>query len=198
MPPSSRVLALGIAWLTLVVLGLAALARYSYTPGDSGIPGARFPTGSPITSTSGRATLVLLAHPQCPCSRASIEELSKLMAHATGRLDAHVLFLRPDGFAAGWEHTDLWDSAARIPGVRAWADPDGVEIRRFGAVTSGQVLVYNPAGALIFSGGITAARGHAGDNLGPDTILTLLRGGKGDRNRTAVFGCSLRTPHGSS
>ena len=198
MTPSPRVLALGIAWITLVVLGLAGLTHYSYTPGESGIPGARFPTGSPITATPGRATLVLLAHPHCPCSRASIEELSKLMTHAAGRLDAHVVFLRPAGFPAGWERTDLWESAARIPGVRVWADPDGAEMLRFGAVTSGQVLVYSPAGALIFAGGITPARGHAGDNLGPDTILTLLRHGKGERNRTAVFGCSLRTPHGSS
>ena len=42
--------------------------------------------------------------------------------------------------------------------------------------TSGQVVVYDAKGALLFSGGITAARGHMGDNAGRDRITALLRG----------------------
>ena len=45
-------------------------------------------------------------------------------------------------------------------------DDDGAEARRFGAETSGQTLLYDARGALAFSGGITGARGHAGDNAG--------------------------------
>jgi hypothetical protein len=37
-------------------------------------------------------------HPHCPCSRASIGELSILMAHSRGRLAAFVVFVEPPGF----------------------------------------------------------------------------------------------------
>jgi len=36
------------------------------------------------------------------------------------------------------------------------------------------VLLYDAAGALRFSGGITAARGHEGDSMGAAAILSLL------------------------
>jgi hypothetical protein len=46
------------------------------------------------------------------------------------------------------------------PAQRARADAEGVEMHRFGALTSGQTLVYDAAGRLLFSGGITASRGQ--------------------------------------
>jgi len=48
-------------------------------------------------------------------------------------LGAYVLFLKPDGFSDDWEKSDLWQSAATIPGVTVIPDDDGNEARRFGA-----------------------------------------------------------------
>jgi len=73
-------------------------------------------------------------------------------------------------------------------------DDDGVEAARFGAATSGQVILYDRDGRLLFSGGITASRGHAGDNDGRDAIVSLLGGGRGTRHSSPVFGCSLLEP----
>ena len=78
-----------------------------------------------------------------------------------------------------------------IPGVRVLVDVDGREAARFGARTSGTVLVYSPHGALLFAGGITASRGHSGDNLGRDAVVTILDRGQPDRTATPVFGCPL-------
>ena len=57
-----------------------------------------------------------------------------------------------------------WRSAAAIPGVTVHVDHDGGEARRFGAETSGFVVLYDAHGELLFAGGITTGRGQAGDN----------------------------------
>jgi hypothetical protein len=113
------------------------------------------------------------------------------MAHSQGRLNAYVLFIKPPGLASDWAVTNLWQSAARIPGVKVLEDSDGSEARRFNSATSGQALLYDPQGHLLFSGGITAARGHSGDNAGRDAIVSLVNANPADRNQTPVFGCPL-------
>jgi hypothetical protein len=134
-------------------------------------------------------------HPKCPCSRATTDELAKLMAHAQGRMVARVLMIRPDGVPEAWERTDLWRSAAAIPGVTVVADPQGTESRRFGAATSGQTLLYAADGRLLFAGGITGSRGHIGDNEGRSLVLALARAEivpmQGERPQTPVYGCPL-------
>ena len=70
-------------------------------------------------------------------------------------------------------------------------DNDGIEARRFGSSTSGQVMLYNTQGKLLFSGGITASRGHSGDNDGRTAIVALLTQGQALTDETPVFGCQL-------
>jgi hypothetical protein len=88
--------------------------------------------------------------------------------------ETYVLFLRPAGFADGWEKSDLWQSAADFQGVTLVRDDEGREARRFGAATSGQTLLYDAGGALVFSGGITGARGQMGANAGQMALINLL------------------------
>jgi hypothetical protein len=134
----------------------------------------------------------MFAHPNCPCSRASVGELAIIMARSPEKLDAHVFFYFPNHETSAWARTDLWDSARSIPGVHVIEDPGGAFARRFGAFTSGQTLLYNASGRLVFNGGITAARGHSGDNNGRHAILAMLQGGTQEQSVTPVFGCSLR------
>ena len=181
----------GALWLMAVGGGMAALWTYSTAPGIPATPPPAWPRDSRIRPSADRATLIVLAHPQCPCTRASIEELDRLMARAGDRLTAHVLFVMPPGAANGWEATDLWRSAAAIPGVTVLHDAEGTEAHRFHAATSGQVILYDAAGRLRFSGGITVARGHAGDNPGRSAIVELLEGDSSAARETPVFGCSL-------
>jgi hypothetical protein len=193
LPISPRLL-LGIAlplWGGGLAAGALALWKYSATPGTVGAVSQVWPETAPISRQDGRPVLIMLAHPQCPCTQASVDELAELLKH--GGADAWVLFLCPEG-KADWEHTDLWNSAAAIPGVRVMADADGRAARAFGAETSGHVFFYDGVGHLQFSGGITASRGHRGPSAGAESILAALRGGQLPANEAATFGCPLNSP----
>jgi hypothetical protein len=182
------------AWGLMVGAGFVLLLNYKYTAGDTGVVSSDWPTVTRIVPDPTRANLILIGHPQCPCTRASIEELDRILARCPGMVRAWVLFVRPSGFPPGWERTALWQRAAAIPEVEVLVDPDGVEAKHFGARTSGQVLLFRAEGRLLFHGGITGSRGHAGDNPGSAAILSLLTGGSADRTEAPVFGCPLEDP----
>jgi hypothetical protein len=182
-------------WVLMIGVGLALLWDYENAPGLTAAPPSHWPPDSHIHLATDRATLIMLAHPHCPCSRASVGELAKLMAQTQGRVTAYVLFLKPADASDDWEKTDLWQSAASIPGVNVVADDDGVEARCFHAMTSGQTVLYDAAGRLLFSGGITGSRGHSGDNAGRSAIVSRLNTGVAERAETFVFGCPLFGTH---
>ena len=181
-----------VAWALAAGTGLMRLWAYADRPAPSAAAPETWPAGTKLSRDPQRPTLVLFAHPQCPCSRATIGELSRLIARTQGRAAVHILFYRPASAEAGWERTDLWRSAAAIPGVQVASDEDGREAATFGALASGQTLLYDAHGKLAFSGGITFARGHSGDNAGLSALASLLNEGTAETRRTSVFGCLIR------
>ena len=80
---------------------------------------------------------------------------------------------------------------ANVPGITIWHDGGGSLARRFGVLTSGHVLLYDSSGRLIYSGGITASRGHRGDNFGRSALLAAILGAPPSRGSNPVFGCPL-------
>lgn len=183
--------ALGVLWVAGTGTGLAMLARYSTSPGEMQPVGSDWPVGSRMQLSDGRATLVLFAHPRCPCTRASLGELEKIVAHYQDAVTPWVVFLKPAEAVENWEKTDLWRTAASIPGVHVVSDVGGAEARCFHVATSGQTLLYNERGELLFNGGITYARGHAGDNVGRAAIESCLSGRSQGYCETPVFGCPI-------
>jgi hypothetical protein len=181
-------------WLVSVISGLGVVWAYENRPGSKANAPHDWPVHSTLVAASDRPTLLFVAHPQCTCTRASIDELAEALARAPQHPKTYVLFLRPAVFEPGWAQTDLWRSAAALPNVTVVRDDDGIEARRFGVETSGQTLLYDRDGALIFSGGITGSRGHAGENAGELALVSLLTHGRADRTGTNVFGCPLFTP----
>jgi hypothetical protein len=183
-----------VLWLGTVGTSIALVARYKGTPGEAAERAPEsWPSDSIVPRTPARSTLVMLAHPRCSCTRASVAELGELMQRAAGLLEANVLVIQPPGVDPGWTETDVIRSAGAIPGVRLIRDTDGEEARRFGAKTSGQTLVYDPAGRLVFSGGLTPARGHAGNGMGRDRIAALVLSSNTPAS-APVFGCPLNDP----
>jgi hypothetical protein len=175
-------------WLLMGCGGLVAMLYHEKSAGVAGNPPKEWPADSAIAPRG--PTLVMFAHPHCPCTRASIGELAQIMAHCQGKLTSHVLFLQPADQRHDWVETDLWRSAEAIPGVTVHADWNGAEARRFHACTSGQAVLYD-AGRLLFAGGITAGRGHSGDNPGRDAVIALLATPTATGVRTPVYGCGL-------
>ena len=181
-----------LCWLVAVGVGLTRLWAYAYTPGPAATVPAAWPDASRLSRDTTRPTLVMLLHPHCACSRASLGELARLMAHVQNQVTVHLLFYRPVGGGPEWTDTELWRDAGAIPGVQRRIDENGVEARRFGGVVSGQTYLFDAQARLTFQGGITFARGHAGDSAGRASLQALIRRERHTvASTTPVFGCLL-------
>jgi len=181
------------AWGVVVVSGILYLGAYAAHPGDEGAPPVRWPAGSRIELDGRRPALVIFLHPRCICSRASLEELAYIMDRCRSRVGVHALLLGTP-LLDRWGPSEIEQDLAGLADVEVYRDPGGAEARRFRVATSGHVLVYDGRGRLIFSGGITAARGHSGDNYGRAAVLDRILNPEGGRSGSPVFGCPLTTP----
>jgi hypothetical protein len=185
-------LVVGLVWLGVVPMGFAMLEREEFTPVAAPAVSTNFPPSSAIRLAPDKPTLVLFFHPYCPCSRASLDELDRVLGETDHRLATTIVFTVAKGEPAGWNQADLWKSAHAMPGVTVLCDQGGAEARRFGVNGSGHTLLYSPSGQLLFSGGITGSRGHEGDNAGRSAIVSLVLHGTSEVTRTPVYGCSLQ------
>ena len=181
-----------ILWLAIAVGGVFHLTRYENTPAAEHVYYPLiFPPESRIERDADRVTLLFFAHPKCPCTRASIRELSRLMTLVNGDLQAYVIFSKPADESEEWTATDLRANAEAIPNVRVLIDENEQETNIFNAQTSGLTLLYDRDGRLRFDGGITASRGHEGDNAGSRTIFEIITKDAVKTGETAVYGCPL-------
>ena len=184
--------AAALVWLAGVASGLWVLWAYDNRPGANANAPGHWPAHTTLTRSLNGPTLVFVAHPQCTCTRASLDELAEILARAASHAPrTYVLFLKPAEFPPGWEQTDQWRRAAALPNVTVLRDDDGMEAKRFGVETSGQTFLYDAGGRLLYSGGITGSRGHAGENAGEMALVALLTRGHAERRSANVFGCSL-------
>jgi hypothetical protein len=183
---------LGVVWALSMAAAVIAVWRYKATPGRAAAAAPlTWPSDLALPRAAGRATIVMLAHPRCTCTRASLDELALLMTQLGDRASGYVLFMRPTDLPEGWERGDSWTRARAIPGVQVMTDRDGALAARFGATTSGHTVVYDAQGRLVFSGGITGARGHEGDNAGLAMIRTQLARRSLEVGNTPTYGCEL-------
>ena len=191
------VIAFAALWITCAAGGLYIVWAYENGAGVPAHAGPSWPSDTSLAAASDRPTLVFLAHPQCSCTTASLGELAEALARARTLPKTFVVFLKPSSMPDGWEKTALWTDAEKLPGATLVRDEDGREAARFGTVTSGQTLLYDAHGHLIFSGGITGSRGHAGDNAGRSALVDLLNDAATTASGTNVYGCSLVAPEKS-
>jgi hypothetical protein len=192
-PSRARILiAAGLAaWLLAIGTGLGMLWAYAGTPGPRATPKVAWPHGASVVRETRGPVLLLFLHPQCPCSRATLGELARLLADAASPAAIYAFVYRPADAEDGWERTDLWHTASAIRGVHVMTDVGGAQARVFGARVSGQTLLYSASGSLLFNGGITGARGHEGDNAGRTALTAILDGRRSAAIETSVFGCYL-------
>ena len=87
--PSIIFTILGALWILAIGVGTFVLMQYEYTPGVSNLPSLRWPCDSKICPRKDGPTLIMFAHPQCPCTRASISELAQLMTQCKTRPKAY-------------------------------------------------------------------------------------------------------------
>lgn len=178
-------------WLVAIGTGLVLLSGFETFGGSQTQPSTDWPNDATIALDRTRPTLVMFAHPHCPCTRASLEELKSVLSSAQDKVAAHILFLSPARTPGAWTLTESWHQAGKIPGLRVRYDTDGYLAGLFGAESSGEVRLYSPRGQLLFRGGITGGRGQTGSNAGEDSLLALINGSSPALSQTPVFGCSL-------
>lgn len=180
-------------WLIALFSGIVFLIHYAGIPGKNAAASQlEWPAGTALNRPKNKPVLLVFAHPRCSCSAATVGELDRLMLFLKDKVDVKVLFIQPEEKSPSWVQGSLWEKARAIPGVEVLADPNGKEIDLFAAKTSGQTLLYDTDGSLIFSGGITAARGHMGDSRGRAFIISWLDGKEKSNLITPVFGCALK------
>lgn len=181
-------------WGVLTTGSLVFLARYSTTAGPDAMPRPLQDAQLPLAADGAHHLLVMAIHPKCPCSRASLGELTRLLSWHPSRLKCVVLVYRPGNSDANWQQTNLVESVRQLPGTTLIDDTEGRYAKRLNAFTSGAVVLYSPTGVVEFHGGITPARGHWGDNVGSDAIHAILDGKTPMRRATPVFGCPIHSP----
>jgi hypothetical protein len=179
-------------WVVTVAAAVRSIRAFESTPGRAADAPARWPASARIARQPGTWTLVMLIHPHCSCSRASVSELAAVMEGAPRNVRAYVLTYQPHEYGAEWSRTDVWTAANRLSRVKVITDLDGKEARRFGGYTSGQTFLFDPNGNRRFSGGITLLRGHAGLNSGRAEMIRIANGGNGPGTHP-VFGCAIAT-----
>lgn len=180
-----------VCWSGLVLSCFGGLMVYSAGPGPEVRSPLTWPADSTLARHPGRPTLVVFFHPKCPCSQATVGELSRLLVKIPDAFDVNLVFVKPSGTGPDWHQDRLWEASAALPTVHMVVDRLGREARRFNAATSGHVALYDGRGRLVFSGGITPARNHWGDNAGSDSILAFVRSGRAGATNVRVFGCPL-------
>ncbi len=207
-----------ITWIALVAFGLWFLMDYANRPGDQGLAEIDWPVNSLVSLSESSPTLVVFAHPKCPCTRATMSELDWLMTRCRDDVACHVLFFHAKEEDEHWGKTDCWRRASAIPGVKVLFDRESAVAKQFGIETSGHALLYDRDGRLVFEGGITPSRGHPGESPGRSKLLSLIKSGCQPHDRkptdlasiptglmqdltdrpevdsTCVFGCPLHDP----
>jgi hypothetical protein len=180
-------------WTLCLAGGAGYLAAHASTPGDTGRTPDRWRPDL-LPRADGRWTIVLAAHPRCPCTRATADELVAAIDGAPTPYELLVLAYRPDGPETGagdFTATGVIRRLAALPHARIVDDPNGRLAAALGANTSGHAAVYDPDGLLRFTGGLTPTRAHVGPNTGAAALRALLRNDPPPAAVAPVYGCPL-------
>ena len=182
-----------VVWLALMVGSYAWLLRYSFAVGKTAVAPRTIPAELGLPARLARPQLFLALHPRCPCSRATVNELAKILTQAPNASDVTVFMYKPSREPARWLEGALLDACRRM-GCQIRPDPDGRLAASLGSLTSGGVVLYDAEGKLRYQGGITGSRGHEGDNAGEQGIIEILHGRRSSHKSMPVFGCPIQQP----
>jgi len=177
---------------TLAILfGWFQLARFSSTPGEQSAAPAILPAdglGPALPIASHLPLLLVFIHPRCSCTAATLQELDRTLATVPRPLEVVL---------AVYDSVPLRGQSSTHPGLqlhhpfRQVPDANGQLARRFGAATSGEILLYSAKRQLLFQGGITPERAQTGDNAGIQALRTALASGHPAAAPSSVFGCPI-------
>ena len=174
------------------------MAHYEFATavtGSESFP-PEWPVECSIAIEQNEPTLLVFVHPKCPCSQATVAEMEQLLRRIESAAGAHtpqsrIIAVVPKDYDPSWLQTVSIARALALPRAELFIDEGGVEAQRFGAEVSGTVLYYCSAGVLQYGGGVTAARGHAGPNVGRENLREAIANRPPQFPTIPAFGCRL-------
>lgn len=178
-------------WVAAMCFGFVGLFEYGSAPCDPGEPVSRWPSDAGLGAHADAPELLLFAHALCPCTRATLSELERVLTRAPRAPRTRVVLWTDPDQPEHFEHSDLRERVRAVPSLELVEDPHGRLARAFGARTSGMTLCFDADGRRVFAGGLTSSRGHEGTSAGTLALDALLRGEPTERSVTPVFGCAL-------
>jgi hypothetical protein len=173
-----------------LVAAFGTLFRHTYRPAHTQraiveLPASR--AGAPRT----KSEVLLFAHPMCPCTQTTLDELGESLQRLPTNVTARVVFVTAGLPPGSLEQSSTLRRARAMQRVIVEIDQTGELSDRFGATVSGEVFVFDCSGARKFHGGLTAGRGHAGDAYSQQLFERLLAGQQLLPVTAPVFGCRL-------
>src|ERR1051326_1044932 len=81
-------IAVVLIWFAGICYGAVKLLNYNFTPAPPPHASPVWPSDSTLRTQPSKFTLVMVAHPQCPCTQATLSELEVIMARFHDRLRA--------------------------------------------------------------------------------------------------------------
>lgn len=177
-------------WILLISGWMGLLVAHQYRSGEASNLSGRWPQASRLDPGSGTHTVVLFAHPQCPCLSATLTEMERLRTLVGVPFRLLVVFADEPVFdlphSRHFRRVSAWNHVTVI------SDPGSREATLFGARTSGQVLIFDNDRRLVFRGGITESRAHEGDSDNLARAIAAFGVRDAQVKAAPVYGCSLR------
>ena len=193
-PRSTRlIIALTTVWLCGVASGLYVLWAYDNKPGVSAVAPARWPaTSGLVPSTSGPTLLLRRAsavHLHARQPRRARRD-SGARGHAAENL--HPVSETVDGSTRLGTDRPPANAPPRCPVSASSATMTASKHSASACRRPDRRFFTTATARCVFSGGITGSRGHAGENAGELSLISLLsHSNTTDRRATSVFGCPL-------
>jgi hypothetical protein len=178
-----------------VALGWYQLFNFSTTPGAQLAAPAHWPREIPSPSVNSHAPLLLVfVHPRCSCTPATLQQLDQILSSTHTTVQVVLVVYRSK--AISQETSSATSEPAKYLHVPAQIVPDtnGLLARRFGAATSGEIVLYAAGGNLLFQGGLTPMRAQPGDSAGASALRNALATGATQAKVATVFGCPIFFP----
>lgn len=187
--------ALVLLWVLAALPGIRSLLAFESTPGRQAAAALHWPARLLSGQNAGLPTLIVVLHPRCTCSQATLEELAEASREFDRPYNAIFLIDQPHASGFQWEKVSFYRAAQKALHARVVLDEDGHLGASFGALTSGEVFLYSAeagssARSLLFAGGVTPGRGMLGSNQGIEGLKLAFKG-QGQAKQTPVFGCAL-------
>jgi hypothetical protein len=176
-----RVVLIGMgvaAWGSAVAWQFHSAMSYEATPGERSVKSVKAEAGQ-------KSRVVVVVHPECPCTKATLAQLREIVARQGASLDATVLVANEGEQAGSSENERI---ARSIPGVQVRLVGAGAP-ETLGAKTSGEAFYFDQSGKLVYHGGLTEGRGVERPSPGAYCLINSKGLSKKDGE---VFGCPLQ------